>query len=104
LAQKCTLLLLSSFCTYFDFFQNIPVNRIIRGRFQDNYEFLQWFKKFFDANYSGAEYDAVAARRGEQMERKAAYISTYQPSSVKTSAAATHTFRQAGKYLRNFVC
>lgn len=42
----------------------IPVEKLVKGRFQDNFEFVQWFKKFFDANYNGAEYDAVAAREG----------------------------------------
>lgn len=40
----------------------IPIDRLIKGRFQDNFEFLQWFKKFFDANYDGREYDAMLAR------------------------------------------
>ncbi|XP_019866808.1 microtubule-associated protein RP/EB family member 1 isoform X3 [Aethina tumida] len=42
----------------------IPVDKLIKGRFQDNFEFLQWFKKFFDANYDGREYDALEARGG----------------------------------------
>merc|ERR1719219_728119 len=42
----------------------VPVDKLIKGRFQDNFEFLQWFKKFFDANYQGADYDPVAARGG----------------------------------------
>ncbi|XP_020797879.1 microtubule-associated protein RP/EB family member 1-like isoform X2 [Drosophila serrata] len=45
----------------------IPVEKLIKGRFQDNFEFVQWFKKFFDANYKGGEYDAVAAREGASM-------------------------------------
>ncbi|XP_011341495.1 microtubule-associated protein RP/EB family member 1 isoform X1 [Ooceraea biroi] len=46
----------------------VPIDRLVKGRFQDNFEFLQWFKKFFDANYSGAEpYDALAMRGGEPM-------------------------------------
>ena len=45
--------------------QAIPVEKLVKGRFQDNFEFLQWFKKFFDANYSGQAYDAVAARHGQ---------------------------------------
>ena len=45
-------------------FQVIPVEKLVKGRFQDNFEFVQWFKKFFDANYNGAEYDALAAREG----------------------------------------
>merc|ERR550519_1772005 len=40
----------------------IPVERLVKGRFQDNFEFVQWFKKFFDANYQGDEYDGAAAR------------------------------------------
>lgn len=42
----------------------MPVDRLIKGRFQDNFEFLQWFKKFFDANYDGREYDGLEARCG----------------------------------------
>lgn len=39
----------------------------MKAKFQDNYEFLQWFYKFFNANYSDVaeEYDALAARGGE---------------------------------------
>jgi len=43
----------------------VPVDKLIKGRFQDNFEFIQWFKKFFDANYDGAPYDAVGARAGQ---------------------------------------
>ena len=40
----------------------VLVDKLVKGRFQDNFEFLQWFKRFFDANYQGQDYDAVAAR------------------------------------------
>jgi len=42
--------------------KEIPVNRLVKSRFQDNFEFLQWFKKFFDSNYDGHEYNALEAR------------------------------------------
>merc|ERR1719346_396796 len=45
----------------------IPVDRLVKGRFQDNFEFVQWFKKFFDANYGGQEYDPIVARGGLEM-------------------------------------
>ena len=63
----------------------IPVDKLVKGRFQvnvqtfpesmikesqllqDNFEFIQWFKKFFDANYGGQEYDALGMRGGEQV-------------------------------------
>lgn len=44
--------------------KTIPVDKLIKGRFQDNFEFCQWFKKFFDANYAGQEYDALGVRGG----------------------------------------
>ena len=42
----------------------MAINRLVKGRFQDNFEFLQWFKKFFDSNYDGREYNAMEARGG----------------------------------------
>ncbi|KAI4884076.1 hypothetical protein NFI96_030673, partial [Prochilodus magdalenae] len=45
----------------------IPVDKLVKGKFQDNFEFVQWFKKFFDANYDGKEYDPEAARQGQEV-------------------------------------
>eukprot|EP00035_Acanthoeca_spectabilis_P039736 m.64548 g.64548 ORF g.64548 m.64548 type:complete len:259 (-) comp9726_c0_seq1:4513-5289(-) len=46
----------------------IPVERLCKGRFQDNFEFAQWFKKFYDANSSsGEQYDAEARRGTKSM-------------------------------------
>lgn len=39
----------------------------MKGKFQDNFEFVQWFKRFFDVNYNGHPYDALAARGGERL-------------------------------------
>uniref|UniRef100_A0A1I7VJN1 Calponin-homology (CH) domain-containing protein n=1 Tax=Loa loa TaxID=7209 RepID=A0A1I7VJN1_LOALO len=47
--------------------KGVPVERLLRSKFQDNFEFLQWFKKFFDANYDGHQYDALQARNGEPL-------------------------------------
>ena len=63
--------------------QIIPVDKLIKGRFQDNFEFVQWFKKFFDANYGGQEYDAVAARHGQ--------ATTGGPGGVAHKKVATKT-------------
>uniref|UniRef100_A0A6B2ED17 Putative microtubule-associated protein rp/eb family member 3-like isoform x7 n=1 Tax=Phlebotomus kandelakii TaxID=1109342 RepID=A0A6B2ED17_9DIPT len=45
----------------------IPIDKLVKGRFQDNFEFLQWFKKFFDANYDGKDYNALVARENNPM-------------------------------------
>ena len=44
--------------------QQIDVERLIRGKYQDNFEFMQWLKWFFDTHYNfdGPEYDAVGRR------------------------------------------
>lgn len=60
------LFLTSSFCFIF-ILQIVPIDRLVKGRFQDNFEFLQWFKKFFDTNYQMNDYDPVGARSGEGM-------------------------------------
>lgn len=56
-------------CLFFLFItdQIIPVEKLVKGKFQDNFEFVQWFKKFFDANYDGKEYDPLQARQGQDM-------------------------------------
>ncbi|UYV74231.1 MAPRE2 [Cordylochernes scorpioides] len=63
--------------------KNVPIDRLIKGRFQDNFEFLQWFKKFFDANYDGREYNALEARSGLNLG------GDRTPAGSKTSVAAT---------------
>jgi len=70
----------------------IPVERLVKGRFQDNFEFVQWFKKFFDANYQGDEYDGAAARAqvgappkvGAKPTGVATKTTTRKPTSVST--------------------
>ena len=59
----------------------VPIEKLVKGRFQDNFEFVQWFKKFFDANYSGEEYDAVAARGGSTVVTGSKTAKTKKPVS-----------------------
>merc|ERR1719213_1048098 len=40
----------------------LPVDRLVKGRFQDNFEFMQWYNKFFMANYDGSPYNAFEMR------------------------------------------
>ncbi|CAF4805397.1 unnamed protein product [Pieris macdunnoughi] len=65
----------------------VPIDRLVKGRFQDNFEFLQWFKKFYDANYSGSPYDAMAQREGLPMGHGSAGAAPRQMPSVKKPAA-----------------
>jgi len=49
----------------------VPIDRLIKGKYMDNFDFLQWFRKFVDANYDGEPYDALAARGGIQVPKTA---------------------------------
>eukprot|EP00349_Pseudokeronopsis_sp_Brazil_P009149 CAMPEP_0202956170 /NCGR_PEP_ID=MMETSP1396-20130829/715_1 /ASSEMBLY_ACC=CAM_ASM_000872 /TAXON_ID= /ORGANISM="Pseudokeronopsis sp., Strain Brazil" /LENGTH=181 /DNA_ID=CAMNT_0049673077 /DNA_START=180 /DNA_END=728 /DNA_ORIENTATION=- len=37
----------------------IDVDKLVKAKYQDNLEFLQWMKRYFEINYNGQEYDAV---------------------------------------------
>ncbi|CAM9777208.1 unnamed protein product [Chrysoparadoxa australica] len=42
--------------------KHIDVDKLIRGKYQDNLEFMQWFKRFVEVNGFPEDYDAVGAR------------------------------------------
>ncbi|KNZ57276.1 RP/EB family microtubule-associated protein [Puccinia sorghi] len=42
----------------------VPVTALIKCKMQDNLEFMQWLKKYWDMHYPGGHYDAVARRKG----------------------------------------
>lgn len=72
----------------------VPIDKLIKGKFQDNFEFLQWFKKFFDANYAGQEYCALSARGGEKLGAAStsnAAPKTYQSIPLKKPQSMTAT-------------
>ncbi|KIV88070.1 hypothetical protein PV10_09000 [Exophiala mesophila] len=43
--------------------RTVPVESLIKCKMQDNLEFLQWSKRFWDQYFPGGEYDAVARRK-----------------------------------------
>lgn len=44
--------------------RSIPVEALVKCKMQDNLEFLQWTKRFWDQYYPGGDYDAVGRRKG----------------------------------------
>ena len=67
---------LQAVCNKMSIDRKVEVDRLIRGKYQDNLEFMQWLKSFMELNFSGDvnEYDAVGRRaRGKNVaawERK----------------------------------
>ncbi|XP_036330930.1 microtubule-associated protein RP/EB family member 1 [Rhagoletis pomonella] len=41
--------------TRINYEKSVPIERLVKGRFQDNFEFLQWFKKFYDVHATDKE-------------------------------------------------
>uniref|UniRef100_A0A4W5JAP3 Microtubule-associated protein, RP/EB family, member 3b n=1 Tax=Hucho hucho TaxID=62062 RepID=A0A4W5JAP3_9TELE len=80
---------------YLSLSQIIPVERLVKGKFQDNFEFIQWFKKFFDANYDGKEYDPVATRQGQEG------TPSPNPGPQRTSPTATKTFHAPPRQIQS---
>ncbi|KMK60168.1 microtubule associated protein EB1 [Aspergillus fumigatus Z5] len=64
----------------------IPVQQLSKCRMQDNLEFLQWTKKYWDQHYPGGDYDAVGRRKGSGAPAPSA---TGTRSGASSSAGAT---------------
>ncbi|NP_001025298.1 microtubule-associated protein RP/EB family member 3a [Danio rerio] len=83
----------------------IPVERLVKGKFQDNFEFVQWFKKFFDANYDGKEYDPIQARQGQDVAPPPnpgpQRTSPTVPKNMPTPQRVTTTIRKNPTHARN---
>ncbi|KAI4259538.1 MAG: hypothetical protein LQ352_000725 [Teloschistes flavicans] len=64
--------------------RTIPMQALVKKKMQDNLEFLQWTKRYWDQHYPGGEYDAVARRKGGGFSAAAA---TAPVTSARTSGA-----------------
>ncbi|TIA99602.1 hypothetical protein E3P94_02102 [Wallemia ichthyophaga] len=69
--------------------QPIPVTALVKCKMQDNLEFCQWFKKFWDEHFPGGEYDAVGRRSGAPGAAVSATPSSGGPTPRTSSAAGT---------------
>ncbi|XP_036223793.2 microtubule-associated protein RP/EB family member 3 isoform X2 [Bactrocera oleae] len=57
--------------TRINYEKSVPIERLIKGRFQDNFEFLQWFKKFYDVHAAGKENVKLPNTQKQQINLKA---------------------------------
>ena len=68
--------------------KTIPVDRLVKCRMQDNIEFLQWVKKYWDQYYPGGEpYDAIARRGGAAMAAPASRAPMRAPAANRAVPA-----------------
>lgn len=72
--------------------KRIDVDKLVKAKYQDNLEFTQWVKCYFDRHYDGSEYDAVGRRnraievynsaRSGRQRAKSASSETQEPVTV----------------------
>ncbi|RPD56707.1 hypothetical protein L226DRAFT_491325 [Lentinus tigrinus ALCF2SS1-7] len=74
----------------------IPVEKLVKCKMQDNLEFLQWTKRFWDTNYGGQPYDPVARRRGVPADTPAT-IAPLGPSASRTGGLGAGGSRAGGR-------
>lgn len=67
----------------------VPVEHLVKCRMQDNLEFLQWAKKFWDQHYPGGDYDAVARRKASGGPVTAAPVTAARTSSAGARRGGT---------------
>ena len=68
------------------------MERLVKCKMQDNLEFLQWIKKFWDQNYPGTEYDPEGRRQGQGVAPPPLHgASTARTAAVPQGGAATRS-------------
>jgi len=73
--------------------RTVPVEALVKCKMQDNLEFLQWSKRFWDQYFPGHDYDAVGRRKSSGPP------ATAVPSAARPSAGPTAA-RKSGPVAR----
>ncbi|TKA71551.1 hypothetical protein B0A55_07059 [Friedmanniomyces simplex] len=75
----------------------LTVEQLTKCKMQDNLEFLQWTKRYWDQYYPGGDYDALARRKGAGPGAgPGASAPAPTPTSARTSTSANTGARRPG--------
>ncbi|TKA63787.1 hypothetical protein B0A55_09095 [Friedmanniomyces simplex] len=75
----------------------LTVEQLTKCKMQDNLEFLQWTKRYWDQYYPGGDYDALATRKGAGAGAgPGASAPAATPTSARTSTSANTGARRPG--------
>ncbi len=69
----------------------IPVEALVKCKMQDNLEFLQWTKRFWEQYFPGGDYDAVARRKGTNVPPASAMAPRAAPAVSAPRRGTTPT-------------
>ncbi|EHL02583.1 putative Microtubule integrity protein mal3 [Glarea lozoyensis 74030] len=75
----------------------VNVEQLIKCKMQDNLEFLQWSKRYWDQYYPGGDYDANARRLGSGAPAPAAAAPRASAGAARRGTTPTIGGARAGK-------
>ncbi|CAG8955090.1 hypothetical protein HYALB_00004292 [Hymenoscyphus albidus] len=75
----------------------VNVEQLIKCKMQDNLEFLQWSKRYWDQYFPGGDYDAVARRRGSGAPPPSSAPAPRTTAAAKRGTTPTTGGRVVGK-------
>lgn len=79
----CTYIICTDAFTKHGIERSVPIEALVKCKMQDNLEFLQWTKRYWDQYYPGGDYDALARRKASGPPAAAAPA----PTAARTSGA-----------------
>lgn len=77
----------------------IYIEKLVKAKYQDNLEFLQWMKHFFDCKYGGQPYNATERRAKGKGGSKVKGLSA--PGGTKKTTTTTATTKTTTKSATN---
>ncbi|KAI9843769.1 MAG: hypothetical protein M1837_006130 [Sclerophora amabilis] len=75
----------------------VPVQQLAKCKMQDNLEFLQWTKRYWDNTYGGGDYDAPARRQKVGAPIAAAPSTTHSSRNSAPKRGTTPTTARSSK-------
>jgi RP/EB family microtubule-associated protein len=69
----------------------IPIESLIKCKMQDNLEFLQWTKRYWDQYFPGHDYDPVVRRKGQPGISSGPAASRPAPAAARRAPAASNS-------------
>lgn len=74
----------------------VPVQALVKCKMQDNLDFLQWSKRFWDQYYPGGDYDAVGRRKGAPVSGAGGAGASGAGAAAPRAAAGSAAARRVG--------
>jgi len=73
--------------------RHIEVQKLVKAKYQDNLEFMQWMKRYFDINYNGEPYDARARRKNQDLYYIGSGNKPVKSTGAAKAAPAKRTYK-----------